>query len=98
MAQSKAYNLLKRLRDYRQDVWRFATDVGVPFTNNLAEQALRMSKIRQKVSGCFRTNEGATTFFTIRSYLQTMRKQQACLFDCLVSVFKGQPIQPSWGG
>jgi len=98
VAQSKAYNLLKRLRDYRQDVWRFATDVGVPFTNNLAEQALRMSKIRQKVSGCFRTNEGATTFFTIRSYLQTMRKQRACLFDCLVSVFKGQPIQPSWGG
>lgn len=98
VAQSKAYNLLKRLRDYRQDVWRFATDVGVPFTNNLAEQALRMSKIRQKVSGCFRTDAGATTFFTIRSYLQTMRKQQACLFDCLLSVFKGQPIQPSWAG
>lgn len=98
VAQSKAYNLLKRLRDYRQDVWRFATDAGVPFTNNLAEQALRMSKVRQKVSGCFRTDEGATTFFTIRSYLQTMRKQQACLFDCLLSVFKGQPIQPSWAG
>ena len=98
VAQSKAHNLLKRLRDYRQDVWRFATDVGVPFTNNLAEQALRMSKVRQKVSGCFRTDQGATTFFTIRSYLQTMRKQQACLFDCLLSVFKGQPIQPSWAG
>jgi transposase len=98
VAQSKAYNLLKRLRDYSQDVWRFASDVGVPFTNNLAEQALRMSKIRQKVSGCFRTNEGAATFFTIRSYLQTMRKQQVCLFDCLLSVFKGQPIQPSWAG
>jgi transposase len=98
VAQSKAYNLLKRLRDYRQDVWRFASDAGVPFTNNLAEQALRMSKIRQKVSGCFRTDAGAKTFFTIRSYLQTMRKQQACLFDCLISVFKGQPIQPSWAG
>jgi len=98
VAQSKAFNLLKRLRQYRQDVWRFASDEGVPFTNNLAEQALRMSKVRQKVSGCFRTDAGATTFFTIRSYLQTMRKQQACLFDCLVSVFKGQPIQPSWAG
>ena len=96
VAQSKAYNLLKRLRDYREDVWRFATDAGVPFTNNLAEQALRMSKIRQKVSGCFRTDKGAATFFTIRSYLQTMRKQKACLFDCLISVFKGHPIQPSW--
>jgi transposase len=96
VGQSKAYNLLKRLRAWRQDVWRFASDAGVPFTNNLAEQALRMSKIRQKVSGCFRTDAGAATFFTIRSYLQTMRKQQACLFDCLISVFKGQPIQPSW--
>ena len=97
VAQSKPYNLLKRLRDYRHDVWRFMTDAGVPFTNNLAEQALRMAKVRQKVSGCFRTPQGATTFFTIRSYLQTMRKQRACLFDCLVSVFNAQPIQPCLG-
>jgi transposase len=92
--QSKAYNLLKRLRVYRADVWRFMTDKDVPFTNNLAEQALRMSKVRQKVSGCFRTQHGADTFFTIRSYLATMNKQGACLFDCLVSTFNGQPIQP----
>jgi transposase len=92
--QSKAFNLLMRLRNYKDDVWRFMTDVGVPFTNNLAEQALRMAKVRQKVSGCFRTAEGAKTFFTIRSYLATMRKQKAGLFDCLVSVFQGQPIQP----
>ena len=70
------------------------TDAGVPFTNNLAEQALRMSKVRQKISGCFRTQEGAETFFTIRSYLATMHKQSACLFECLVSTFKGQPVQP----
>ena len=94
--QSKAFNLLRRLRVYRQDVWRFMTDEGVPFTNNLAEQALRMSKVRQKVSGCFRTQHGADTFFTIRSYLATMRKQRACLFECLISTFKGQPIQPQW--
>ncbi len=92
--QSKAFNLLKRLRAHRRDVWRFMTDAGVPFTNNLAEQALRMSKVRQKISGCFRTSEGADTFFTIRSYLATMHKQQACLFDCLIATFKGQPIQP----
>lgn len=83
-----------RLRNYKDDVWRFMTDVGVPFTNNLAEQALRMAKVRQKVSGCFRTAAGAKTFFTIRSYLATMRKQKVGLFDCLVSVFQGQPIQP----
>jgi transposase len=94
--QTKAFNLLKRLRQYRIEVWRFTTDPGVPFTNNLAEQALRMSKVRQKISGCFRTKEGASTFFTIRSYLATMHKQGACLFDCLVSTFAGQPIQPRW--
>ena len=92
--QSKAFNLLRRLRVHRDDVWRFATQKDVPFTNNLAEQALRMSKVRQKISGGFRTQHGATTFFTIRSYLATMRKQGACLFECLISTFNGQPIQP----
>jgi len=94
--QSTQFNLLARLRLYRDDVWRFATDVGVPFTNNLAEQALRMSKVRQKVSGCFRTDEGAKTFFAIRSYLQTMRKQHVNLFDCLVSVFNANPLKPDF--
>ncbi len=50
--QSKAFNLLGRLRLRRDDVWRFMTEAGVPLTNNLAEQALRMSKVRQKISGC----------------------------------------------
>lgn len=93
-SQSKAANLLRRLREHRADVWRFMTDEGVPFTNNLAEQALRMSKVKQKISGCFRTAHGANTFFTIRSYLATMTKQKANLFDCLLSVFNRQPIQP----
>lgn len=96
--QSKAFNLLKRLREYRSEVWRFMTDPGVPFTNNLAEQALRMSKVRQKISGCFRTDEGASTFFTIRSYLATMHKQGACLFDCLRTTFAGHPLQPQLAG
>ena len=96
--QSKEFNLLRRLRVYRLDVWRFMTHKDVPFTNNLAEQALRMSKVRQKVSGCFRTRHGASTFFTIHSYLATMRKQGACLLDCLISTFKGQPVQPRWAG
>ncbi len=92
--QSKAHNLLKRLRSYRADVWRFMTDKDVPFTNNLAEQALRMCKVKQKISGCFRTLHGANTFFTIRSYLATMSKQKANLHACLVSVFQGQTIEP----
>lgn len=98
LKQSKAANLLKRLREHRQEVWRFTREEGVPFTNNLAEQALRMAKVKQKISGCFRTEHGARTFFTIRSYLATMTKQKANLFDCLVSVFNHQPIQPCFVG
>ena len=98
LKQSKATNLLKRLRDYRQDVWRFMREHAVPFTNNLAEQALRMAKVKQKISGCFRTEHGAQTFFTIRSYLATMHKQKHNLFACLVSVFERQTIQPCLTG
>ena len=98
LKQSKAANLLKRLRDYRQGVWRLMSEDGVPFTNNLAEQALRMSKVKQKISGCFRTEHGADTFFTIRSYLATMHKQKGNLFECLVSVFTRKTIQPCFAG
>lgn len=94
--QSKAYNLIRRLRLHRADVWRFMTDAGVPFTNNLAEQALRMCKVKQKISGCFRTLDGANTFFTIRSYLATMKKQNVNLLACLTSVFNARPIQPQF--
>ena len=64
LKQSKATNLLKRLRDYRQDVWRFMREDGVPFTNNLAEQALCMARVKQKISGCFRSLHGADKLST----------------------------------
>lgn len=92
--QSKAANLLLRLRNYADDVWRFATDHNVPFTNNLAEQAVRMPKVKQKISGCFRTKNGADTFCTVRSYLATMHKQGANLFHALTLTFQGNPPQP----
>jgi transposase len=92
--QSKAFNLLQRLRDYADDVLRFMTDRGVPFTNNLAEQAVRMPKVKQKIAGCFRTLAGAQSFCTIRSYLDTMRKQGANPFLCLVQTFQGNVPQP----
>ncbi len=60
------------------------------------EQPLRMAKVKQKISGSFRTVHGADTFFTIRSYLATMHKQKAHLLECLVSVFSRQTIQPSF--
>lgn len=95
--QTKAANLIERLRTYADDVWRFMSDPGVPFTNNLAEQAVRMPKVKQKISGCFRTAEGADTFCVIRSYLATLHKQGANLFDSLVQTFQGAPPQPRFG-
>ena len=92
--QSKPTNLLLRLRTYSDDVWRFATDHHVPFTNNLAEQAVRMPKVKQKISGGFRTRNGADTFCTIRSYLATLHKQGDNLFQALTLTFKGQTPQP----
>lgn len=67
--QSKPANLLLHLRTYTDDVGRFATDPNVPFTNNLADQAVRMPKMKQKISGGFRTQNGADNFCTLRSYL-----------------------------
>ena len=92
--QSKATNLIGRLRDYSDDVWRFMTQAGVPFTNNLAEQTVRMPKVKQKVSGCFRTLQGAQTYCVIRSYCATMHKQGANIFESLAAAFKGAPPQP----
>ncbi|MHB9102487.1 MAG: IS66 family transposase, partial [Sulfuricella sp.] len=92
--QSKATNLLARLRNYADDVWRFMTDHGVPFTNNLAEQAVRMPKVKQKISGGFRTQNGAEIFCVIRSYLTTLNKQGDNLFHSLTMTFQGYPPQP----
>lgn len=94
--QSKATNLIGRLRDYSDDVWRFMTQPNVPFTNNLAEQTVRMPKVKQKVSGCFRTPQGAKDYCVIRSYCATMHKQGANIFESLVAAFKGATPQPSF--
>jgi transposase len=69
------HNLLIRLDTYRDDGVRFLTDPQVPFTNNLAEQALRMMKVRQKISGGFRSPQGAQDFATLRSVIGTAKKQ-----------------------
>jgi transposase len=92
--QSKALNLTDRLRAHADDVWRFATDHNVAFSNNVAEQAVRMPKVKQKVSGGFRTQTGLDTFCVIRSYLATMNKQGANLFRTLSQAFQGSVPQP----
>ena len=92
--QTPAYNLIERLRTHRDEVLRFVTDLRVPFDNNLAERDLRMPKLKQKVSGCFRSTEGAEAFATVRSYLSTMRKQSVDIYQALVLTFQGQPPMP----
>jgi transposase len=93
-AQSVPFNLYRRLRDHADDVLRFTSDPRVPFSNNLAEQAIRMPKVKHKIAGCFRTTAGAKAFCTIRSYLDTLRKQHFDLFPSLVHVFSGNVPQP----
>lgn len=96
--QSKAKNLLDRLARYKEETLRFLKDFRVPFDNNLAERDLRMMKVQQKVSGCFRTSAGATNFCRIRGDLSTMRKQAHNPLSVLKSVFLGTPLAPNLPG
>ena len=87
------HNLLLRLEGHKEDILRCLdlNTPGVPFTNNQAEQDIRMMKVKQKISGGFRTMEGAETFAMIRSFLSTMRKQGHNLFDAITSALRDQP-------
>jgi transposase len=93
--RGRVLGLLDRLRDHQEAALRFLKDFRVPFDNNLAERDLRMIKVKQKVSGCFRADKGADRFCRIRGYISTMRKQHQHVLACLESVFLGHPIMPS---
>lgn len=88
--KTKSRNLLERLRDYENDVLRFMDIDYVPFSNNLAENDIRMTKVQQKISGCFRSIEGAKIFCRVRSYLSTCRKHGISSTEALRSLFKGK--------
>ncbi|MEY8248466.1 MAG: IS66 family transposase, partial [Bermanella sp.] len=90
LKRSKSRNLLERLRDYEDDVLRFMDHVEVPFTNNQGERDIRMTKVQQKISGCFRSMEGAKTFCLIRSYLSTCRKNNIGVGEALECLFRGE--------
>lgn len=89
---SPSRRLVNRLLRHRAEVLRFMTNLAVPFTNNGAERDLRMVKVQQKVSGCFRTEDGARAFCRVRSYLSTARKQGHPLLHALERVLAGKPL------
>jgi transposase len=94
-AQSKAANLLDRLEDYDHCVLAFLLDARVPFTNNQAEQDIRMAKLQQKISGGLRTFTGAQKFARIRGYISTSRKQGHNILQALVQAVLGDPFMPA---
>ena len=85
----KGHNLLIRLQKNKEDTLRFLYQKEVPFTNNQAEQDIRMMKVKQKISGCFRSLEGATVFCRIRSFLSTVRKQSLNILASIKKAFQG---------
>lgn len=89
--QRPGKNLLDRLEKKEDSVLRFLHDPGIPFTNNEAERDIRMMKLKQKISGCFRTSPGAEVFCRIRSYLATARKQKWNIFEALTLATQGRP-------
>jgi transposase len=92
VGQSKETNLLRRLRDKREEVLHFSNDLSVPFDNNQAERDLRMIKVQQKVSGCFRSKEGAKRFCAISSFISTIRKQGRNVIETIKAAFASAPV------
>ena len=90
LKRSKSRNLLERLTRYEDDVLRFMTEPIVPFANNQGENDIRMTKVQQKISGCFRSMEGAKMFCRIRGYLSTCRKNGLSATKALELLFAGK--------
>ena len=93
--RGKAGSLVARLREHQEATLAFMADFRVPFDNNQAERDLRMTKVRQKISGCFRTTMGAKRFCRIRGYLSTLRKQGASILSALGKAIAGSPPLPT---
>ena len=92
--QGKARNMLNRLRSHRHEVLAFMRDFRVPFDNNLAERDIRMMKVKQKISGVFRSARGADMFCRSSSYISTARKNSVPAFEAIKAALDGKPIVP----
>ena len=90
-----ARKLVNRLSAKRDQILFFMRDFRVPFDNNQAERDLRMLKVKQKVSGCFRTEKGAEEFCQMKSYISTMKKQGYGVMEAIKSVYAGETIMPT---
>jgi transposase len=95
--QQKRHALATRMQAREDDYLRYARDLRVPFTNNEAEQSIRMSKLRIKISGCMRSMAGAEEFCAIRSYLATAARHGITGLDALTRAFQGNPWIPETG-
>jgi transposase len=90
--QSTGRNLFDRLKEHENGVLGFAFETGVPFTNNQAERDLRGAKVKQKVSGCFRTKQGAQVYARLQAIIATFRKQGLDVFAVLRDLFSRRPV------
>lgn len=97
--KGKIRSLLERFRDFKEDILRFAKDWRVPYTNNDAERAIRFARVKEKVSGCFRTKEGADHFACVLSFISTAVAHGVSCFDACLSLrnHTALALMQSWG-
>ncbi len=92
--QTKPKNLPDRFVDYKGDILRFMYDFEVPFDNNQAERDVRMMKVQQKISGTFRSVQGARYFCRLRGYISTVKKNKFSVIDAIKAAFEGEAFVP----